>query len=447
VLPAIGRLKEGAEKGTNMARVAVSRAAKWAGWKVRFATAVAAAEVMCMLTAQGALAGRIRIGFVSDLAYDQPRVAVYLRDALGILPHGTEGWAVPGLVDTGAAAHVLPAYLAAPDALDVPIDPEGEAEVLTMCGTYEYLQVSEPLWVGVGPYDSEDEADYLETGPHRLAVRVVDPPGSEDLLFPMIVGTPFLKDWAARVEWEMVEIWDGIEVPALVTEFWQAGTPSGAPVDLTVPLTLRGEVNLDPNLPLPTAYGVPFARVQIRNGERCLTRTFIVDTGAQISFMSSQLAEELGIDLSRPAGSGLPIVGAGSCSKTIYPYLVEEFNLPTEQGVTLSFQQPMIYVLDVPGIDGGIGSNMLFFFDELQAVEIDLASGRLSMLLNVPIPPAGDVTGDGAVDLADLLALVNVFGADESDGRYDPAADIDGNGSVDLLDLLWLVNDFGDGLP
>jgi len=404
------------------------------------------AVVVVLLTVGAAWAGQVEIDFVSDVALDQPRVAVYLRGDGGILPEGTEGWAVPGLLDTGAAAHVLPAYLRGPDALNVPIDPAGEAEVLTLCGYVEYLDITYPLHIGVGPYDSENEADYVEVGPHRVVVRRVDPPGSDLLLYPMIVGTPFFLDYAIRVEWQLIEIWPGIELPQLVTQVRPVDQSWPGPVDLTIDLTLAGEVNLDVGPSLPTAYSVAFLDVVLRSGEARIRRPFLLDTGAQISFISTELAEAVGIDLDSPAGSGLQVIGAGTCQKTIYPYLVDELILHTRQGVALIFQQPLLYVLDVPGIDGGIGSNMLFFFDALDAVDINLDTAQLGLALNVPIPPAGDVDGSGTVDVFDVILMINSFGSRAGEPAYDDRLDVNGNDMVDVLDVLAVVRDFGESV-
>ncbi len=49
----------------------------------------------------------------------------------------------------------------------------------------------------------------------------------------------------------------------------------------------------------------------------------------------------------------------------------------------------------------------------------------------------GDVDGDGDTDLADLGALLAVYGG------YDPACDFDGDGDVDLADLAYLLSDYG----
>jgi glyoxylase-like metal-dependent hydrolase (beta-lactamase superfamily II) len=46
---------------------------------------------------------------------------------------------------------------------------------------------------------------------------------------------------------------------------------------------------------------------------------------------------------------------------------------------------------------------------------------------------AGDVNGDGALDIDDIVAVVLAF------GTSDPAADVDGSGTVDIDDLVQIV--------
>jgi len=57
----------------------------------------------------------------------------------------------------------------------------------------------------------------------------------------------------------------------------------------------------------------------------------------------------------------------------------------------------------------------------------------------------GDVDGDHDVDLADLAGLLGAYGVCEGDPDYDPNADFDANGCVDLWDLLALLNNYGAG--
>jgi hypothetical protein len=56
---------------------------------------------------------------------------------------------------------------------------------------------------------------------------------------------------------------------------------------------------------------------------------------------------------------------------------------------------------------------------------------------------AGDVDGDGYVDVVDLLYLVDSFGSAAGDANYDPRCDFNHDDAVDVVDLLTLVENFG----
>jgi hypothetical protein len=56
---------------------------------------------------------------------------------------------------------------------------------------------------------------------------------------------------------------------------------------------------------------------------------------------------------------------------------------------------------------------------------------------------AGDATGDGHVDVVDLLCLVGSFGKAAGEAGFDGRCDFNGDGAVDVVDLLVLVGSFG----
>jgi Ca2+-binding EF-hand superfamily protein len=59
--------------------------------------------------------------------------------------------------------------------------------------------------------------------------------------------------------------------------------------------------------------------------------------------------------------------------------------------------------------------------------------------LNLNFETLGDVNGDGAIDDADLLAILFAFGS------TDPDADLNHDGAVDDADLLIVLFNFGAG--
>ncbi|HKM38868.1 MAG TPA: dockerin type I domain-containing protein [bacterium] len=52
---------------------------------------------------------------------------------------------------------------------------------------------------------------------------------------------------------------------------------------------------------------------------------------------------------------------------------------------------------------------------------------------------AGDVNGDGQVNLLDLTELASAYDSKQGDGNYDPACDFNGAGRIDLLNLSLLA--------
>ncbi len=83
------------------------------------------------------------------------------------------------------------------------------------------------------------------------------------------------------------------------------------------------------------------------------------------------------------------------------------------------------------GGDSYNGLNELKFFQ----LREDLAAS-IPVLL-------GDVTGDGHVDVIDLLTLVAAFGSYYGDVNYDPSCDFNSDGAVDVIDLLYMIENFG----
>ena len=75
-----------------------------------------------------------------------------------------------------------------------------------------------------------------------------------------------------------------------------------------------------------------------------------------------------------------------------------------------------------------------FYLQELQIDRIYL-NGQMD-ITDIELPCAGDIDGDGAVDVTDILITIGNWGG-SGDG------DIDGNGVVDVADLLAIVAAWG----
>ncbi len=71
------------------------------------------------------------------------------------------------------------------------------------------------------------------------------------------------------------------------------------------------------------------------------------------------------------------------------------------------------------------------------------ATSRYEALMWQGVSPAGDLDGDGDVDLSDLAILLAAYNTCEGDASYNPVADLDASGCVDLADLSVLLAHYG----
>jgi len=69
--------------------------------------------------------------------------------------------------------------------------------------------------------------------------------------------------------------------------------------------------------------------------------------------------------------------------------------------------------------------------------------GQYAAVITGQTRRAGDVNGDGHVNVLDLMELVNAWGSTVGDENYNANADFDVSGSVNVLDLMMLVNEWG----
>jgi hypothetical protein len=201
---------------------------------------------------------------------------------------------------------------------------------------------------------------------------------------------------------------------------------------------------------------------------------FVLDTGAQLSLMSSAMAFDLGLDtngngtLDDEAVGSTPIGGVGGIVNAPM-MLFDEIRLPTDEGVELVFKDLQVAIVDIdPTIDGIFGMNLLStgwggsLFGELDDL-IDLLNdaGLGDLLEELGL---GSIGGEGApfgyFDKAhfdfrqfdggqgrivlDLTSEVSGIVAPE--GMH---GDLDGDNDVDLADRTRWVHDvkrtyFGD---
>ncbi|MCA9152422.1 MAG: aspartyl protease family protein, partial [Planctomycetales bacterium] len=135
---------------------------------------------------------------------------------------------------------------------------------------------------------------------------------------------------------------------------------------------------------------------------------FIVDTGAQLSLISSAIAFDMGLDangngtLDDEAIAFQDIGGVGGTVRAPV-VLFDELRVPTSEGVDLIYKNMQVAVIDIdPQIDGIFGMNML-------------SSGWSGSLFG-DLSDLADLLGDAG--MADLLELLGGFGAEGSASPY-----------------------------
>jgi hypothetical protein len=246
--------------------------------------------------------------------------------------------------------------------------------------------------------------------------------------------------------------------------------PAGNGHRYSVPIRAQA-FPLDGDPPLPNDAPIPFVEMSVGLGNLNATGSFILDTGAAISFISTDLAKAIGLDSNNDgvldssddqSDGTLPIGGIGGIIEAPLFY-IDRFTVPTEQGVDLVWnldQSLSVLVVDIhPDIDGVLGSDLLTsgwlsFFEEpspgpAQKVHFDFrqffANDDLGKIYFDLTPSfdvlqsgtiTGDYNGDGVVDAADYNVWRNAYG-----GAYNPMADGNNDQMIDLEDYaLWKSN-------
>lgn len=214
--------------------------------------------------------------------------------------------------------------------------------------------------------------------------------GSPNL--PSIVGTPILNGRLPGATTDGVAVlidqqgyfinfgelfpefpeFEGLILPMPDLSFVAPGTLLTAEADTTdpvrVPVDFIGIDNhLDPGNTLTESFNPVVGGVDLKNtvGGAPLTvndQAFLFDTGAQLTIISTAIAEGLGLDLANPEFT-IDVGGAGG-TVSVGGFTISELMLPRDDdndGVvedTLVFTQAPVFVLDLGHFDGIIGMNL-----------------------------------------------------------------------------------------
>jgi len=75
--------------------------------------------------------------------------------------------------------------------------------------------------------------------------------------------------------------------------------------------------------------------------------------------------------------------------------------------------------------------------------EPDTTDNTLIYARKVAITVAGDVNGDGVVDIYDAIALANAYSAVPTGQNWNANADINSDNIIDIYDAIILANNYG----
>ena len=309
---------------------------------------------------------------VHEAAIDLPRVLFLLkRQADGpALGSGGRLGVNYAFLDTGGSGVLLSRETA--NLLGVGVEPNARFVDIGIGGD-EYFDVSEPLYIGLADYEEKNPYDadvYKILGPGRVQVKR-EPAGL--LGQPLdIMGVPVM---AGRVV--VLDSGATNNLGFFAAEIKEPGDPSIPKVDLTV--ALRFENFLNPNnpkniRPLPSlSYNPVIDNIVIGYRGKRSKGNWLFDTGATISFISTDQAKRIGLmdKNGRPLVAqafSVPVGGIGAIVQ-IPGFEIDGLTVPTLSGGSLVYDKPRLGVHDISyfdeddgkfvTLDGVFGSNFL----------------------------------------------------------------------------------------
>lgn len=269
-----------------------------------------------------------------------------------------------------------------------------------------------------------------------------------------------------------------------------------------IPLSLMGSSNHEnPGDQVTSSPNPVQTSVALYAGERSSGgNTLLFDTGAQVTVVSTEIAEQLQLDLANPE-TAIEVFGAGGGIE-VPGFTLDALELPRDDNAdgtpdgTLRFTDVPIYVLDFSSaVDGILGTNLfngassllydpfdtngpslqamfltertpppadpeaaeaLALLGEVYPVFTSAAGGQLAPGFRMDPHPGWqnpvarhDVNNDGRVAPSDVLTLFNLLNRDGSHALPDPPVrdsaeplffDVNGDGRVTPVDPLAVIN-------
>jgi hypothetical protein len=349
-----------------------------------------------------------------------------------------------GIFDTGASALTFSAGDQArftAQGVPIPIKVPGGAVAQGLGGSivgdvsYPGTILVDGLHAASLSFDSSGHAQFaIQFGTDSAATKGIQAfigTSNGSPMLPTITGMPILDGGlAALIEMQGAKLDFSQSIPNLVVSlpdlsFVPSGTrltgdPNSQP-PVRISLTLAGFGNYRSPGNSITESPVPFqTNVSLLNLPYGSVKgqSFLFDTGAQVTVISTRDAQALGLDLQHPKFTTL-LEGVGG-SQHIGGYTVPELDLPTTDGGTVRFVNVPVFVADLgQGLDGVLGMNL---FDSASAMLYD------------PFGPGGasvsfafsKLARTGAGDQQDLVSKLDQLGvsfAGAIEGSHVPGLD------------------------
>ena len=315
---------------------------------------------------------------VQAAALDQPRVYREVYRTAGGKPLMTKGddatSAIEAFLDTGASGVVLSSDTSGKLAIKETKTADGKAVSFEDTGVAgsEKFGVTEPLFAALAPYpNGEQPGDFAKPiGPLRMQVRpeagilAMIAPGMDIAGMPLMAGKVVVIDPTPLAKFDKLKTIvlppgdrniprTTRHVPLTYDSFaaYTRVTPQGA----TGPnLAANPLIGPDPFKPDASKKGVV---VSFKG--KSVTGTFLLDTGAVTSIISTKLARELGIKLDdndKPLGIpkdqqfSLAVGGLGGAKQSTGIFF-DRLELPTREGRPIVYVKAPLLISDITVVD------------------------------------------------------------------------------------------------
>ncbi|MHC4584285.1 MAG: aspartyl protease family protein [Planctomycetota bacterium] len=381
-----------------------------------------------------------------------------------------------GLFDTGASAHIISHAGANRTGIyDTDLITSSMVEIQGATNSVFGL-VSKPLAIFIdGLAAIEPNGITLDSsnmiGQSNVSVIVGDIPPEDKPDLPTVAGSPMSVNFVTVInnDRQITVTSDGNDLTSPDIKFYDHENPTIPDYANRIPLNLipSGALNIQyiPDLEAIMEFifqpGSPSIivgnlaqslffvdSVDLRNNERSAIdkQRFMLDTGAQITVISSGIGSRLGLNPDNPDFEVEIQDVTGEI--TLEPgFYIDSLDIPS-LGEWLSFTNVPVVLLDVGSPEGGIlegiiGMNLFINFNLVlrggglmgqkpPSLEFELIQAPLT----ADIAPEG---GDGIVDLQDFDAFADAWLSTTTSPNWNPAADLappdNPDGIIDTLDL------------